>query len=260
MSNIWIAFLFTLLAGLATGIGGLIVCIMKKPDEKFLSFSLGFSAGVMIYVSLTEIFQKALDSLSIVYDARMAMIYTVIAFFAGMLLIALIDHMIPNEINPHEINDSETSDQALLKMGTFTALALAIHNFPEGIATFVTTLQDPTLAVGIVVAIAIHNIPEGIAVAAPIYQATKSKKKAFTYAVVSGLTEPVGAVIGYLVLAPFINETVFGLIFAGAAGIMVYISLDELLPTAEKYGYHHLSMVGLVLGMMLMAVSIVLFL
>jgi ZIP family zinc transporter len=144
-------------------------------------------------------------------------------------------------------------------MGLFSALAIAIHNFPEGIATFTGALQDPALGVSIAVAIAIHNIPEGIAVSVPLYYATGSKKKAFIWSALSGLSEPVGAVVGYFLLMQFFNELMFGILFAGVAGIMVYISLDELLPTAEKYGEHHIAIYGVISGMVVMAVSLLLF-
>ena len=144
-------------------------------------------------------------------------------------------------------------------MGLFSALAIGIHNFPEGLATFMGALQDPTLGISIAAAIAIHNIPEGIAVSVPVYYATKSKKKAFVLSFTSGLAEPVGAIIGYFILMNIFSEAVFGVVFASVAGIMVYISLDELLPTAEKYGEHHIAIYGLIAGMMVMAVSLVMF-
>lgn len=145
-------------------------------------------------------------------------------------------------------------------MGLFSALAIAIHNFPEGLATFMGALTDPTLGVSIAVAIAIHNIPEGIAVSVPIYYATKNRKKAFWLSFLSGLAEPVGAILGFFILRNFFNESTFGVIFAGVAGIMVYISLDELLPTAEEYGEHHVAIGGLIAGMAVMATSLLLFL
>ena len=183
-----------------------------------------------------------------------------------MLIIAIIDKMIPSEENPHEVklmeDDGNHSFQpnSLMRMGVFTALAIAIHNFPEGLATFVSALQEPGVAIPIVVAIAIHNIPEGIAVSVPIYQATGSRRRAFSYSFLSGLAEPLGALLGWLVLRPIMNDTVFGLLFAGVAGIMVFISFDELLPAAREYGEHHLSIYGLISGMVVMAVSLLLFL
>ena len=188
---------------------------------------------------------------------------TVIAFFGGMLLIALIDKCIPSEENPHEVKSLEADTghtTKLMRMGVMTALAIAIHNFPEGLATFVSALQDPSIAIPIVVAIAIHNIPEGIAVSVPIYHATGSKGKAFRYSFLSGLAEPVGALIGWLLLMPIMSDLVFGILFAGVAGIMVFISLDELLPSAREYGEHHLSIYGLICGMAVMAISLLLFL
>lgn len=266
MNNILFAFLITLFAGLSTGIGSALAFFTKKTNTKFLSISLGFSAGVMIYVSLIEIFVKAKDSLIAELGMKQGSWLTVIAFFCGMLLIAIIDKLIPSTENPHEMYKVEeidkkpaTEDKKLLRMGLFTALAVGIHNFPEGIATFISALQDPSVALPIAVAIAIHNIPEGIAVSVPVYYATGSKKKAFLYSFLSGLSEPVGALIGYLVLMPIMNDLMFGIIFAGVAGIMVYISLDELLPAAQKYGEHHLSIYGLVSGMAVMALSLLLF-
>jgi len=150
-------------------------------------------------------------------------------------------------------------NQKLLRMGLFTAIAISIHNLPEGLATFIAALQEPKVAIPIAVAIAIHNIPEGIAVSVPIYFATGSRRKAFLYSFLSGLTEPVGALLGYLVLMPIMSDALMGIIFALVAGIMVFISLDELLPSAREYGEHHLSMYGLVAGMMVMAVSLLLF-
>lgn len=243
----------------------MIAFFAKKTNTRFLSVSLGLSAGVMIYVSMIEIFPAAHSSLSLHYNSKTAMIITVIAFFAGMILIGLIDSFIPSEQNPHEAKSVEDMDSAniaknkLMRTGVYTALAVGIHNFPEGLATFVSALKDPKLAIPIVVAIAIHNIPEGIAVSVPIYYATGSRKKALVYSFASGLSEPIGAVIGYALLMPFMNEVVFGILFASVAGIMVFISLDELLPAAQEYGEHHSAIYGLIAGMAIMAVSLILF-
>ncbi|MDD5899914.1 MAG: zinc transporter ZupT [Lachnospiraceae bacterium] len=266
MNEIMLPFVLTLFAGLSTGIGSLIAFLAKKTNKRFLSLSLGFSAGVMIYVSMIEIFFKAKNSLIAELGERAGSWATVAAFFGGIFFIALIDKVIPSEENPHEtksvIADSEEvpKTKKLMRMGVFTALAIAVHNFPEGLATFVSALQDPEIAIPIVTAIAIHNIPEGIAVSVPIYQATGSKKKAFLYSFLSGLAEPVGGVIGWLILMPVMSDVVFGIIFAGVAGIMVFISVDELLPAAREYGEHHISIYGLIAGMMVMAVSLLLFL
>ena len=264
MDTIFYAFLLTLLAGLSTGIGSLIALLAKRTNRRFLSVSLGFSAGVMVYVSMIEIFAKAQSALTAQLGQRPGSWATVAAFFGGMLFIAMIDKLIPAEKNPHEVKLVEQEDAApparkLMRMGVFTALAIAIHNFPEGLATFVSALQSPSIAIPIVVAIAIHNIPEGIAVSVPIYQATGSRKKAFCYSFLSGLAEPLGALIGWLLLMPIMTGTVFGIIFAAVAGIMVFISFDELLPAAREYGEHHLSIYGLISGMGVMAVSLLLF-
>ncbi|MGX4599744.1 zinc transporter ZupT [Faecalimicrobium sp. JNUCC 81] len=265
MENIVFAFVLTIIAGLSTGIGSCIAFFSKKTNTKFLSISLGFSAGVMIYVSMIEIFAKAKDSLVVPFGDKLGTGITILGFFGGILSIALIDKLIPKESNPHEIkNISQVenltiSENRLMRTGIFTAIAIGIHNFPEGLATFISALQDPTIAIPIVVAIAIHNIPEGISVSVPIYYATGDKKKAFMYSFVSGLAEPIGALVGYLLLMPIMNDVVFGILFAGVAGIMVFISLDELLPLSREYGEDHLSIYGLVAGMAVMAVSLLLF-
>ncbi|HOV26662.1 MAG TPA: zinc transporter ZupT [Pseudobacteroides sp.] len=265
-NNILLAFGLTLLAGLSTGIGSAIAFFAKKTNTKFLAFSLGFSAGVMIYVSMIEIFAQAQKSLIAELGLKAGSWVTVASFFGGMFLIALIDKVIPNEENPHHLHKVEDLKEEkvqiednLMRTGIFTALAVGIHNFPEGLATFISALQQPTIAIPITVAIAIHNIPEGISISAPVYYATGDRKKAFYYSFLSGLAEPIGALIGYLLLMPFLNETVFGIVFGIVAGIMVYISLDELLPSAHKYGDHHLSIAGLMSGMGIMALSLLLF-
>ncbi|WP_163539922.1 zinc transporter ZupT [Gracilibacillus sp. YIM 98692] len=267
LEGFWFAFSLTLLAGIATGVGSLLAFFTSNTNTKFLSWALGFSAGVMIYVSMIEIFVKAQESLVSAEGEVLGNWLTVIGFFGGMILIALIDKFIPKQGNPHELKKVEdmnkkktpNGDGNLLKMGTFTALAIAIHNFPEGIATFTAALQDPGLGVAIAVAIAIHNIPEGIAVSVPIYFSTGDKKKAFRLSFLSGLAEPVGAIVAFLFLMPFLTDLMFGIIFAGVAGIMVFISLDELLPAAKKYDEAHTSIYGLMFGMAVMALSLLLF-
>jgi len=262
--DVLIALLLTLFAGLATGIGSLIAFFAKSTNKKFLSFSLGLSAGVMIYVSFVEIFNQAQESLTVELGDTTGMVVTVLCFFGGMLLIGAIDRLVPSFENPHEVRSVESMDEPparnskLMKMGVMTALAIGIHNFPEGIATFTAAIENPTLGVAIAVAIAIHNIPEGIAVSVPIYHATGNKKKAFMLSFLSGLAEPIGALLAYLVLMPFMSPTMLGCVFAAVAGIMVFISLDELLPAAREYGEHHISIYGLIVGMAIMAFSLIL--
>jgi ZIP family zinc transporter len=264
--NLLLAFVLTAIAGLCTGIGSAFAFFARRTNKAFLSLALGFSAGVMIYVSFVEIFKKAQDALTQFHGEVVGAWMTAGAFFAGVLFIAVIDRLIPAYENPHEAHAIEElrkpvpADDRLMRMGVFTALAIAIHNFPEGLATFFGALSDPGLGIAITVAIAIHNIPEGISVSVPVYFATGSKKKAFWYSFLSGVSEPVGAIVGYTILKPFFTENVFGLLFASVAGIMVFISLDELLPTAREYGTGHLAIYGLVAGMAVMAMSLLLFL
>ncbi len=298
MENVLFALGLTLLAGMATGIGSFIAFFTRRTNYRFLSIATGFSAGVMLYVSFVEIFFKGAESLTQAYGDYWGHWVNAAAFFGGMLLIGLIDNLIPSAENPHETHSKEemrplgdpnaplpdfdeiaahpqaavagahdhrVEDKKLLRMGLFTALAIGIHNFPEGLATFLSALQDPSLGVAIAIAIALHNIPEGISVSVPIFYATGIRRKAFIYSVLSGISEPIGALIGYFLIRIFLTTSagvippqVMGILFAGVAGIMVYISLDELLPTSRAYGKGHDSLFGLMAGMVLMALSLLL--
>ncbi len=270
MNNILFAFLLTLFAGLSTGIGSILAFFTKLTNLAFLSISLGFSAGVMVYVSFVEIFVKARESLVLSLGEFKGEWVTVGSFFLGIFIIMIIDKLVPEFQNPHqpreriEINslkgDSLDDDKMQLKrMGLFSALAIAIHNFPEGLATFASALTDPALGLTIAIAIAIHNIPEGISVSVPLYYSTGSRKKAFVYSFLSGLSEPLGALLGYFIFRTFFSETIFGILFGIVAGIMVFISIDELLPTSRKYGKEHQEIYGFLAGMAVMALSLLIF-
>ncbi|GAB6113753.1 zinc transporter ZupT [Desulfomicrobium escambiense] len=296
MSEVWFALGLTAFAGLATGIGSIIAFTAKLSSYRFLSVATGFSAGVMLYVSFVEIFFKGQAVLVGHYGDPLGHWVNAAAFFGGMLVIGLIDNFIPEEANPHEIPPEAEADKVhgkssslweitknsrtpstapaqplpgyekkLMRMGLFTALAIGIHNLPEGLATFLAALQDPQLGVAIAVAVALHNIPEGVSVSVPIYFATGKRRKAFLYSFLSGLAEPVGAGIAYLAILFFaggpggvLPPQLTGILFGGVAGIMVYISLDELLPTSRAYGQGHDSLFGLLGGMVVMALSLLL--
>lgn len=271
--NVLSAFIMTGLAGLTTLLGTVLLFFTKKTNTKFLSASLGFSAGAMIFISFVDIIPKAIDQLSTTYSDKKSLFFAILAFFGGMLILAIIDKVIPESNNPHEMSsqgDIEkvqvlTHDEklqkdkaALKKMGVFTALAITIHNFPEGIATFISAVKDPSLGLPIAVAIAIHNIPEGISVAVPIYYGSGSKSQAFLYSFISGIAEPIGGLFAYFIFLDNATPVTIGLVFAAVAGIMAFISLDELLPAAEEYGNHHTTMYGSIAGMAFMALSLVL--
>lgn len=258
LDAVLIALCISLFAGLTTGFGGLIAALKKRPDNRFLAGALGLSAGVMIYISLVELLPEGIGELAAAGWAR-AEVWGTVAFFAGIAVIAGIDRLVPEEINPHEEPPEKVpTPEQLRRVGLVTALAIAVHNFPEGFATFFVAVADPVIAVPIALAIAIHNIPEGIAVAVPIREATGSRRTAVKWATLSGLAEPLGALVGYLILAPFITPALLGLIFAAIAGIMVFVSVDKLLPTAIQAGHHHMMIYGLVAGMAVMAVSLLL--
>lgn len=289
--NFIIALLLTLFAGMATGIGGAIIMFVKKFSPKYLCATLGFSAGVMILISLVELFQEAREALSLQFGDKLGLLYTLLSFFGGMAIIALIDNFVPKENNPHEVNSmtiqvheeavgqhkavlsfgeeepvqssgnslSDSKSGNLLRLGIFSSLVIAVHNFPEGLATFISAIENPELGASIAFAIALHNLPEGIAVAIPIYYATHKRGKAVGYATLSGIAEPLGGVLGYLVLRSVLTPSLLACVLALVAGIMVYISLDELLPTAENYGEHHVAIIGVISGMVFMSFGLLLF-
>ncbi|EOG9531012.1 zinc transporter ZupT [Campylobacter jejuni] len=280
--QIFIAMLLTLFAGFSTAIGSIIAFFSRKDDLRVLSLGLGFSAGVMIYISFMEILPTALKDFKNHYDSHWAELLGLACFFGGILISLLIDKLIPKDVNPHEPKEDlselkicplpqkgqnppkfhpgeklhQINTKALKRTGIFTALAIAIHNFPEGFATFISSLDNLTLGIAIAIAVAIHNIPEGLAVSLPIYHATGDKKKAFIYSALSGFAEPLGAFVGALILLPFIGDLTLAISFAVIAGIMVFISLDELLPAAKTYDKAHDSLYGLIAGMMIMALSL----
>ena len=257
------ALLLSLLAGLATGIGSLIAFLYRKANRRFLSFALGLSAGGMIYISFMDLLFEAREGIvQLTGDERTAILYTALAFFGGILFAAGIDRAIPESENPHEAHTMAELDnpaghhhRKLKRMGLVAAIAIGVHNFPEGIATFVSAFSTPATGIAIAVAVAIHNIPEGIAVSVPLYAAIGSRRKAFAISFASGLAEPLGALLAWAVLMPFLSPMVMLLVFAAVAGIMVFISLDGLLPAAREYGQNHTELYGLVAGMIIMAAS-----
>jgi len=246
------ALLLTTAAGLSTTIGSLIGLAVRKPGPRFMGFTLGFSAGVMILVSFVELLQKAIDSIGFL-SAH-------IGFFIGMAGIFLVDFLVPHEyIGQHDYpegKNGQESKSGLMRAGLLVAFGIGIHNFPEGMATFAGALEDVHLGLAIAVAIAIHNIPEGLAVSAPIYAATGSRGQAFLWSFLSGISEPIGAGLAALVLMPILTPTVLAWVLAAVAGIMIAISVDELVPTAKTYGSQHAPIVGVIAGMMVMALSL----
>ena len=268
-SNVGIAFGLTIAAGLATGLGSAIAFFAKRTNLRLLSVATGFSGGVMLWVSFVEILPKAQHALGAARGAREGTWLAVGAFFLGTLLILAIDRLVPGDENPHEVRTaleiaSLGEDAAipaaarLRRTGAALAVAIAIHNFPEGLATFLAALEDPAVGGAIAIAIALHNIPEGVSVAVPIFYATGRRRVAFGWSLLSGLAEPLGAAIGFLLLGPYLSPSFMGLLFGGVAGIMVYISLDELLPTSRAFGQGHDSLYGLLAGMSTMALSLLL--
>ena len=261
-SSVLVALAVTLAAGLATGLGSLLVIFAKGPNPRLLAFGLAFAGGAMVFVSLSEILNKSIASFSLAYGPREGFAWATGAFLVGMVAIMVIDRLVPN---PHD--SLTTDDPALLehnrdyirRVGLMTAVAITAHNFPEGLATFFATLESPAVGLPLAFAIAIHNIPEGIAIAVPVYYATGRKRYAFVASLLSGLAEPVGAAIGYVLLAAVLSEAVFGALFGIIAGVMVFLAIDELLPAAKRYARGHETVYGLVSGMGVLAISLVLF-
>jgi len=261
-SGVGFALLLSALAGLSTTVGSVLALFVRKPSARLMTVTLGFSGGVMVLVSFVELLPAGIDAIGFAWAN--------LAFFGGMVAMFLIDALIPHDYmaehhHPDEGHEEDSGAGAaedaamrsqLMKAGLFVALGLGIHNFPEGMATFATSLSDPQLGIAIAIAISIHNIPEGLAVSAPIYAATGSRGKAFWWSFLSGVAEPVGALLAAIVLMPFLTDAVLGAVLAAVAGIMVFISIDELLPISRAFSEEHLSIVGVVLGMVVMSLSL----
>jgi ZIP family zinc transporter len=261
-ANILVALAVTTAAGLATGVGGLLVFAQKAPNARLLAFGLAFAGGAMVYVSLSEILNKSIFSFSQGYGDRAGFSLGTLAFLSGVGLIMLVDRLVPNPHERLEADDPffrEHNTAYIRRVGLLTALAVTAHNFPEGLATFFATLENPGVGLPLAFAIAIHNVPEGIAIAVPVYFATNNKAYAFGACMLSGMAEPIGAIIGYVVLRPWMSDAVFGSVFGIIAGVMVFLALDELLPAAKRYSRGHETVYGLVSGMGVLAVSLVLF-
>ncbi|MBN2380447.1 zinc transporter ZupT [candidate division WOR-3 bacterium] len=248
--NLLVALSLSAIAGLSTTIGSVIGIFVRKPGPRFLTFTLGFSAGVMILVSFVELLATGIEEIGFFWGLA--------AFFGGMGLMFLIDVLIPHsyKAEQHQPGSSKQDKSKLQRAGLLVALGIGIHNLPEGLAAFAGALENINLGIAIAVAIAIHNIPEGLAVSAPIYAATGSRKKAFWFSFLSGVAEPVGAGIAALFLMPFLSSVLIGTVLAAVGGIMVFISIDELVPAAKAYGYDHLAIIGVIIGMVIMALSL----
>lgn len=270
MNNFLSALTFSLLAGLSTGIGGLLSVWKGSRNNSFLAFVLGFSAGFMLYVSFVEILKESVNFFLETLSGKNALIFSTMAFFVGILIVVFIELAFPlkdsfvaidscvKTMNQTSILSTQNKSK-LLRSGIITAVIVAVHNMPEGIITFMSALNNSSIAVTIILAISIHNIPEGIAVAVQIYHATNNRKKAISYSFLSGLTEPMGALIGYFILLPYLNNIVYGMLFGIVAGIMVFISIYELLLNAFSLNKHAFSITGFILGMFMMALSLLLF-
>ncbi len=260
IDHVLMAFGITLAAGLATMLGSALVFFQKTPSPRVLAFGLAFAAGAMVFVSLTEIFGKSVDSFGEVSSAGFS--WATAAFLTGLLAISTLDRLIPNPHETLDVNDPRFLDKNqsyLRRIGLMSAFAITAHNFPEGLATFFATLESPTLGAPLAFAIAVHNIPEGISIAAPIYFATQNKRLTVLACLISGLAEPLGAVMGYFILKPFLSPEIFGWVFGIIAGAMVFLAMDELLPAAKRYSDGHETVYGLVGGMGVIAISLALF-
>ena len=254
------AMLITLFAGLSTAIGAGIAFIVKKDNLKALSVGLGFSAGVMIFVSFMDMVPEA-EKLLAMYFPHKSQWMVYIGFIIGLIVAILIDYFLPDHIDTDDVLNPDCTahrDYKIKRAGLFTAIAICVHNFPEGMATFFTTTQNITLGLSVGIAIAIHNIPEGIAVALPMYHVTGKKRYAMLYAALSGITEPVGALVGMFIFGLFLPSALIGVLMAAVAGIMIYISFDTLLPLAKEYGDWHQSLIGIISGILVIWVSLIL--
>lgn len=257
-TNYKLALLMTLFAGLATVVGGCFTFFIKRTNIKALSVGLGFSAGVMIFLSFTEILKNS-NELLVKFFPNNSQWLVFLGFIFGLIVAVLIDYFMPDHIEDDlfgSLDGCPHQHRKIRRAGLLTAIAICIHNFPEGMATFFVSSQNLTLGFTVAVAIAIHNIPEGIAVALPIYHATGKKRLAIWYTFLSGISEPIGAIIALIALHYFLPQAAIGFLFASVAGIMVYISFDTILPLSRDYGDGHYSVFGIMSGILFIWTSL----
>jgi ZIP family zinc transporter len=248
IDNLIPALILTLLAGLSTGLGSLVCYFVPRPNLRYISISLGFATGVMIFVAFVDLFGEAKEEIGLGY--------TNLFFLVGMLLIYSLDRLVPHT---HMNGRVDSQNHKLYRGGIMVTIGMAIHNLPEGLAVALVSLSDLSLGIPIAIAIAIHNIPEGMACCVPLYCATGNRRKSCLYSFTAGMTEPLGAILAVLVLYPFLTPFVLAASIAFVAGIMVFICFDELIPIANSYGDEHLSNLGIIAGVFVMMIGLTLF-
>ena len=241
--------LLSLFAGLSTVLGAMIVFFSKSTNKKLITFALSFSAGVMISISFTDLFPSAQETLIKSNGTIKGVFLSLLFLLLGAFMAMLIDNFIPEETSIC------TSNSSLYKVGFVSMIALFLHNFPEGITTYISGYQDAALGITVALAISLHNIPEGISIAMPIYYSTNDKKKAIKYTFYSGMAEPLGALLAFIFLKPYINDLILSILFALVAGIMIYISFQELIPEARSYKYNKLYIISLFIGLCIIPIS-----
>ena len=246
------ALILSFLAGMSTLLGALVIFTTNKKSEKLVTISLGFAGGVMISVSFTELIPTANILLSAYAGEKMGVVLGVVFLLVGVLLAALLDKFVPHI---EETDGEGKKHENLFRVGFVSTLAIGLHNFPEGIATFMAAYEDVTLGISIALAITMHNIPEGISVAMPIYFATGSKMKAFKYTFLSGIAEPIGALLAFFILKPYINDLTLGMLFGVISGIMLYIAIEELIPSSRQYHYTKEALISTFAGIILMPLT-----
>lgn len=241
-------FLLCLIAGLSTLLGSLFIFI-KGNKENIIKCSLAFASGVMLSVSIFDLIPESLTMFQ--STSKNSIFLNIMVFIIiGLIIPLFIDKILPNKLD---------QNSKLYKLGIFTMVAIIIHNIPEGIATYISSETNIKLGISITIAIAMHNIPEGISIAMPVYYATKNKKKAIGLTFLSGMSEPLGAVLAFLFLKPVISNTIMGGLFAIIAGIMTYISIIELLPAALKYKEKKKTIISFLIGILFMYIYKILF-
>ena len=256
----WTALLFSLLAGLSTSIGSLPALFAPRKGWAFLSVSLGFSAGVMILISIGDLMPAAAALLSRPGEGPAGGVRMVASTVIGMLLASGVDLLAPETAEPSRAAGapSPPGTNGLRRIGSVSAAAIVLHNFPEGVATFMAGCHSTALGLPVALAVALHNIPEGIAVSVPVRFGTGSRARALLAATLSGLSEPLGALLAALVLAPVMSDALLGVLFGATAGIMLCLSFSELLPASRKYGPPGLSLAGVLAGVTVMSLGLLL--
>lgn len=236
--------LLSFIAGISTVLGSFFILFKIKKVGEFVVFSLSFSLGIMTLISFFDLIPSSYPVIINNYGILYGIIIFVLIFLLGYQSIKLINDRIKD------------NDSSLYKIGILSMISLVLHNFPEGIAVFIGALSNTSIGIKLCIAIMLHNIPEGIAISVPLYYSGVEKKRVFVYTLLSGLSEPIGALLAYFILKNFINELFLSMVLVFVSGLMISLALNDILKEVKKYNKIKYMIYGLFVSIILFGITL----